>query len=116
MDKRGFASLFETLVNGPNATKCVRLITDGFVGHGTNGTSPKVYDARVENIYIYDDGIIIEDLPRKRDARVNARVNAGQINEKCATKVFAIDVAIPYNKIIAIETIPHMLAEERQYL
>lgn len=116
MDKRGFENLFETLVNGPNATECVRLITDGFIGHGTNGTSPKVYDCYVENIYIYDDGIIVENLPRKRDARINARINAGQINERCATKVFAIDVAIPYNKIIAIETIPPILAEERIYL
>lgn len=112
MDKRGFESLFTTLVNGPNATECVRLIIDGFIGHGINGTSPKVYDARVENIYVYDDGIIIEDLPRKRDAMVNA----GQINEKRVTKIFAIDVAIPYSKIIAIETIPPILAEERQYL
>lgn len=112
MDKRGFENLFETLVNGPNATECVRLITDGFIGHGINGTSPKVYDARVENIYIYDDGIIIEDLPRKRDATVNT----GQTYERRVTKVFTIDVAIPYSKIIAIETIPPMLAEERQYL
>lgn len=112
MDKRGFENLFTTLVNGPNATKCVRLITDGFVGHGINGTSPKVYDCYAENIYIYDDGIIVEDLPRKRDTKVNA----GQVNERRVTKAFTIDVAIPYSKIIAIETIPHMLAEERIYL
>lgn len=112
MDKRGFENLFETLVNGPNATESVRFIIDGFIGHGINGTSPKVYDCRVENVYAYDDGIIIEDLPRRREVKVNA----GQINEKRATKVFAMDVAIPYSKIIAIETIPPMLAEERQYL
>lgn len=112
MDKRGFENLFTTLANGPNATECVRLITDGFVGHGINGTSPKVYDCYVENIYIYDDGIIVEDLPRKRDTRVNA----GQLNGRRVTNAFTIDVAIPYNKIIAIETIPHMLAEERIYL
>lgn len=109
MDKRGFANLFETLVNGTNATTCVRIITDGFIGHGINGTSPKVYDCRAENVYIYDDGIIIEGLPRKRDTRINA----GQLNERHVTNAFTIDVAIPYSKIIAIETIPHMLAEER---
>ena len=112
MDKRGFENLFTTLVNGPNATECVRLITDGFISHGINGTSPKVYDCRAENVYIYDDGIIIEGLPRKRDTKINA----GQLNERRVTDAFTIDVAIPYSKIIAIETIPHMLAEERIYL
>ena len=112
MDKRGFENLFTTLVNGTNATTCVRIIVDGFVSHGFNGTSPKVYDCRVENVYVYDDGIIIEGLPRKRDTMVNA----GQTFERRVTNTFTIDAAIPYSKIIAIETIPHMLAEERVYL
>ena len=112
MDKRGFENLFTTLVNGPNATTCVRIIVDSFIGYGINGTSPKTYDCRAENVYIYDDGIIIEGLPRQR----GITINAGQLNERRATKTFTIDVAIPYNKIIAIETIPHMLAEERIYL
>lgn len=112
MDKRGFETILETLANGDNATMCVRVIINSFVGHGINGMSPKTYDCYVENIAMYDDGIIICDVPRKRDTRINK----GQINEKRITKAFAIDIAIPYSSIIAMETIPQELAEERTYL